>query len=273
MPQLQVVDFGQNAGSDALGNLARGLSTGYFQAQEKKRNDDIFAKIKEQYGDGDIMDFVSQIVKEEGFSQEYKKNLIDPIKTLSDLQKKKNATEYDEIKRSIALQDLNIKKSRAKREIPVQVSTYINNQLKGQDEELSIEDKSMLNSSMVDILEKDPELSIPQAFDMKYEELREKDKFIKAKQLTKRPEIFGATKSEKERKKNKILEEPKKQVIRELSELYEDGMTSKKDLRNLLKKALWTEEEEIQEILNAVTKKKRKEQKKEPESIDNILFG
>ena len=282
MPQLQMIDFGPDSGSDALGNLARGLSTGFFAAQEKKRNDDIFARIKESYGDEDVMKFVEQIVKEEGFGQDYKNSKLNEIKILSDLQKKKDTTEYDELKRRLAMEDLNIKKSRAKKEVPVQVSTYINNQLKGQDEELSIEDKSMLNSSMLDILEEDPELSIPQAFDIKYEELKEKDKFIKSKKLTKRPEIFGATKSEKERKKNKILEEPKKQVIRELSELYENGMKSKKDLRNLLKKASWTEVEEIQEILDAVTKKKPKEQQEvkaeltkeeQKEAGRKILFG
>lgn len=285
MPQLQVVDFGQNAGSDALTNLARGLSSGYFQAQEQKNNEDIFDKIKHNYSGEDPMMFMEDVLNAKGLGQEYKKNKLDEIKTLVDLRNKKVSSDYSALQKEISLGNLNVRRTseenkqkrleqetkKAKQELPIKVSTYINNQLKEEDDKIDAEDKSMLNSRMINLMDKGS--SIPEAFNEAYEFIKEKNRLIDTETLTVRPVKYPVIKIKEHKKK---VEEARNKVTNELSQLYEAGLTAKKDLRKILERASW-EEEEIKEILDAVTKKKpnkqEQETEEEPESIDNILFG
>jgi hypothetical protein len=283
MPQLQVVDFGQNAGSDALTNLARGLSSGYFQAQEQKSNEDIFDRIKENYSGEDPMMFMEDVLNAKGLGQEYKKNKLDEIKTLVDLKNKKVSSDYAALQKTISLGNLNVRRTseenkekrleqeakKAKQELPIKVSTYINNQLKEEDEKIDAEDKSMLNSRMINLM--DEGFSIPEAFNQAYEFISEKNRLIDTETLTLRPIKYPVTQINQHKQK---VEEARKKVTHELSQLYEAGVTAKKDLRKILERASW-EKEEIKEILDEVVNKKlkKKETQEEKKPIDNILFG
>ena len=283
MPQLQVVDFGQNAGSDALTNLARGLSSGYFQAQEQKSNEDIFDRIKENYSGEDPMMFMEDVLNAKGLGQEYKKNKLDEIKTLVDLKNKKVSSDYAALQKTISLGNLNVRRTseenkekrleqeakKAKQELPIKVSTYINNQLKEEDDKIDAEDKSMLNSRMINLM--DEGFSIPEAFNQAYEFISEKNRLIDTETLTLRPVKYPVTQINQHKQK---VEEARKKVTNELSQLYEAGVTAKKDLRKILERASW-EKEEIKEILDEVVNKKlkKKETQEEKKPIDNILFG
>lgn len=196
MPALQTVNLGGDPKATAMGSFAKNFLGALTEGAEKRKNDEIFKRISDQYGpDGKPEDMLWDIIKSEGLSQEYKNNKAAEIVQYATLKNKKTneLTPYQKGMLSIRQEELNIKKN--PKPVP-QITPYQQANIDARNRSLNIQEgkngvkdltpyqKGLLDARnrSLDILEKKGSTITPYqqaTLDYKYSELEnKKDKSI-----------------------------------------------------------------------------------------------
>ncbi len=277
MPSAQVIDFGEDPYANAMGGFAKNFLGALNKRTAEKRNDELFGKIKEKYGpDAKAEDIFRDVLKSEGLDQEYKRNKLDEIKQLAELDNKKELNQYQKAlleyrkqkidaaedkkngkkpltdfqKRDLKLKKVRLKleKSRLKiaagkqaRDLPEKVDKYTSTLLKNADVKMAVHDKADLNSFVSQLMEEDG-LGIDDAFNKANAYITARndkvDEYVNGEAtITKNPQSWFGNKPGE-------IESSMKQAVSDLNQLYEeDGIENQKDLREIAMKAGWNKDQ------------------------------
>lgn len=281
MPSAQMIDFGPDPLTESMGKFASGFSDAFFKQQTQKKNENIFQRIKESYGPDAKPDRIFRdILEAEGLDQDYKRDLLKEVKEYASLAGKKDLTPYQAEMVELRKQDLNLKKAKAEEETPITpfqqqnlklqrerlnvdrqrlkqaadknekslpdlVSKYTNSVLQNADQKMPATDKALLNSRMISNI-RDDGLEIDAAMEEALDYINMKNQIVDEAEIEKRPQdgtFFNTTPQQMEESFNKAYQN--------LNQLYEAGIDSQRDLRNIAKRSGW-KPEEITELLQAV---------------------
>ena len=310
MPSAQIVNFGEDPYANAMGGFAKNFLTTLNEKTGQRRNEDIFKKISDNYGkDADIEDIYRDVLKAEGFDQEYKRNKLNEIKDYATLANKSKLNGYEQSKLEqrrdelLVRQDANrIAESRLTNEankveanltknkaaLSKQINDYSSKLLKDSELDLPLHDKSDLNEFIEQLVsDKENPKSMSEAFNHAAEYIQARREKIDSLEMPARPSSWAgfANPSPKD------LEQGMEQAYLVLKALHdEDGVTSQKELRKIAKKGGWNDEEItqiLQKIFQEAGKKLRgpspqssaqipfQQQGKASQAagIDDILFG
>lgn len=264
MPQAQVVNFGEDPYANAMGGFAKNFLTEINEREGQRRNDELFQNIIKNYGeDANPTDVLKDIISAEGFDQEYKKNKIKDIVDWATLSAKTDLNGYEAAKlkqreaelkvreegNKIAEQRVANEKDKAettklntKRDLTKQINDYSTKTLKNAGLELPAHDQAELDDFM-DQLVTEKDMSIPQAFSNAFPYIEARRDKIDNVQIT--PPGWTSSGTDQAREK----------AIQELVVLHdEDGIDNQKDLRAIVKRAKWSDEEATK-ILTEVFKR------------------
>lgn len=281
MPSAQMIDFGPDPLTESMGKFASGFSDSFFKQQTQKKNEDIFQRIKESYGPDAKPDRIFRdILEAEGLDQDYKRDLLKEVKEYASLAGKKDLTPYQAEMVELRKQDLNLKKAKQEEETPITpfqqqnlklqrerlnvdrqrlkqaadknekslpdlVSKYTNSVLQNADQKMPAADKALLNSRMISNI-RDDGLEIDAAMEEALDYINMKNQIVEEAEIETRPQdgtFFNTTPQKMEEAFNKAYQN--------LNQLYEAGIDSQRDLRNIAKRSGW-KPEEITELLQAV---------------------
>lgn len=280
MPSIQVVDFGPNPISQAVGDFTKSFAGTFFKNQNKKKDDEIFTRIKENYGTNATPEkMYRDLTESTGLSEDYKKDRVREIKDYASLvtkggEKPISAYQAALIQQRDAQAKLQEKRINAaiadkKNNLPKLVADYTNTQFKDTGTTLDVTDKNYLNSRITENLNEG--MPLDKAFEEAYETYQIKKEIVAVTQIPPKPKSWLGQPSKED--VNPAMD----QAFQELNKLYDAGITAQRDLRSIAKRAGWSPEE-ISEMLNLVyqrhgKKAKSQEPEKPKESVDDILFG
>lgn len=272
MPSAQVIDFGPDPRATAMSNFGDALFGRITQKAEQKRNEDIFRKIKDNYGKEASPEVLyREVLGSEGMDQNYKKDILSTLKDYAALTNKSylNANERDKLKlradelatrnmtndianRRLKNEEDKVKNAadKAKKELPQEVAKYTANALKTSDIKLRPDMKAELDSFVRQLVDEE-KAPIDQAFQHAYRYIEALQDLIDEGKITERPGFFSKG----------SVKEAMDQAEVELQKLHdEDGITNQKDLRAIAERSLW-KPEEITEMLNRVFQRNGKKLK------------
>ncbi len=266
MPSPSVINFGADPYANAMGGLARNFLQTINEKTGQKRNEDLFRNIAEKYGDkAHIEDVYKDVMKTEGFDQEYKRDKLKELIDYAKLANKSDRNPYEEAKLKLRLDELDVRKESNriasvkaeteqnkslntsqsnKNKISKDISAYTSKLLKDDGVKLDFNDKNDLNDYIESyVTDKENPLSLPDATAKAFDYISQRRDIIDNVKITPKP--YWST--------NVKEEMPK--AIADLQKLYdEDGITSQKALREIAQKANWSTEETT-EILRQVLKR------------------
>lgn len=322
MPSAQMIDFGPDPLTESMGKFASGFSDSFFKQQTQKKNEDIFQRIKESYGPDAKPDRIFRdILEAEGLDQDYKRDLLKEVKEYAALEGKKGLTPYQSEMLDLRKRDLNIKERKAEEETPITpfqeknlqiqrdrlalerqrlkqaseknekslpdlVSKYTNSVLQNAEQKMPANDKALLNSRVISNM-RDDGMEVDAAMEEALDYINMKNQIVDEAKITERPvagKFWGGSPEE--------VEQAMQKAYQELKQLYDAGIDSQRDLRNIAKNSGW-KPEEITDILQAVFssngRKLRTSKKSLPDDaqvagseqgkaqqvggLDDILFG
>lgn len=322
MPSAQIIDFGPDPLTENMGKFASGFSDAFFKQQTQKKNEDIFQRIKEGYGPDAKPDRIfKDILQAEGLDEDYKRDLLKEVKNYASLEaqkdksiyqttmqdirqkelglKQQKADEKDQLtefqKQNLKRQDLRLANERSRidqaskkneKDLPTLITNYTNSVLKNANEKINVADKALLNSRVQSNI-KDDGMLIDEALEEALDYVNMKNQVVADAKIIDRPvegKIWGAGPEQ--------VIQAKQQAYIQLKQLYDSGIESQTDLRNIAKKSGWNAAE-ITDILQSVYssngRKLRTSKKSLPDQtqvsgseqgtaqqvsgVDDILFG
>lgn len=298
MPSAQVLDFGPDPFAENIGKFAEGFSSSFFKNEERKKNEEVFDRIKKAYGkDANPERMFKDILEAEGLDEDYKKDLLKEVKEYATLAGKKSLTPYQAELLEIRKEDLQLKKDKAaqpdkaispyqkklieQREatlalqrqrieeaakkadnsFPKLVSDYTNSILKDTGETLSSGDKAALNSRVQANI-KDDGMPIEEAVNEALDYIEMKNQIVEGAEITPRPIKWMGLANPSPQEVEKVME----QVFPELEQLYDVGIESQKDLRSIAKRAGWLPAEITKMLQVLYQRKGKKFRTKAPDS-------
>lgn len=276
MPSAQVIDFGEDPYSNAMGGFAKNFLGALNKRTAEKRNDEIFSKIKEKYGpDASAETIFRDVLESEGLDQEYKRNKLDEIKDYAALSTKGRTTPYQNAMLEIRKDELNLRKDKAEKEaegkgitpyqekvlknqevrlaqdkrrldqaaqkqeadLPQRIDRYTSGLLKDADTKLPAHDKADLNSFIHQLMTED-KLGVDEAFNRAYDYIETRREKVDNVKITPKPTSWIGSPNPKQ------VQENMEKAFLELEALYdEDGVESQKDLRSIAERAGWSSED------------------------------
>jgi hypothetical protein len=268
MPSAQVINFGEDPYANAMGGFAKSFLGELDKRSSKRRNDEVFEQIKSKYGkDAPIEDILRDIVTSEGLDQDYKTDTIKNIKEFATLAAKKDKNNIDAIKlgirkkeheerirtNDIAEDRVKNEKNRIKnlgdknsRNLSKDISTYNSKFLKDAGVEMSENDRSDMNYFTEDLMSQGKTLAEASRDANQLVQMRRE--LIDNVKVTPRPRWFDGAAPDSAPEILPAME----QAFNDLSKLYEeDGIDHQTDLKAILKRAGW-KDEEIIKILQRV---------------------
>lgn len=322
MPSAQIIDFGPDPLTENMSKFASGFSDAFFKQQTQKKNEDIFQRIKEGYGPDAKPDRIfKDILQAEGLDEDYKRDLLKEVKNYASLEaqkdksiyqttmqdirqkelglKQQKADEKDQLtefqKQNLKRQDLRLANERSRidqaskkneKDLPTLITNYTNSVLKNANEKINVADKALLNSRVQSNI-KDDGMLIDEALEEALDYVNMKNQVVADAKIIDRPvegKIWGAGPEQ--------VIQAKQQAYIQLKQLYDSGIESQTDLRNIAKKSGWNAAE-ITDILQSVYssngRKLRTSKKSLPDQtqvsgseqgtaqqvsgVDDILFG
>lgn len=285
MPSAQVINFGEDPYANAMGTFAKNFLGEINEQAGKRRNEDIFSKIKEKYGpEASPSRIFKDVLEAEGLDQEYKRNKLNEIKEYASLSSKSSLTPYQEAMLDIRLQDLNLKKKKSEegegekpitpyqernltnqetrlnlerqrleqgaenneKKLPEFIDKYTTNLLKNAEEKLPAHDKADLNGFVEQLItDKDNPMNVNEAFNKAFDYIQARRERIDTVKITPRPSSWFGDNP-------KEIAQNQEKAYLELKALHdEDGIENQKELRAIATRAGW-KPEEITEMLRAV---------------------
>ncbi len=272
MPSAQVIDFGPEPLTEAMGKFASGFSDSFFKQQTQKKNEDIFKRIKDSYGpDASPERIFKDILESEGLDQDYKRNLLNEVKEYASLESQKYKTIYQKEMQDLRKEDLKLKRDKAQKgdeiskyqeknlanqrrrldleqqrinqaaekntkDLPDLVSKYTNTILKDAEERLPSQDKALLNSRIISNI-KDDGMEMDEAFKEALDYVQMKNQIIEEVQIEPKPTRFIGSPNPQE------IEQAIEKAYANLDQLYDSGIESQSDLRKIAKKSGWLPQE------------------------------
>lgn len=273
MPSAQVINFGEDPYANAMGGFARNFLTEINEKAGLRRNENIFQKIKQNYGpDAEPEDIFRDVLEHEGLDQEYKRNKLNEIKDYAELSTKKKKTAYDDAmlevrkeelkikqkesddsqkpitpyqKRVLENQDLRLKLDERRLEqaaktqdekLPEYIDKYTTSLLKNADVNLPAHDKADLNSFVEQLM--DDGQGVNEAFNKAYNYIQARREKIDQVEITPRPAKWLGEPNPTE------IEQGMEQAYQQLKALHdEDGVDNQKELRQIASRAGWLPDE------------------------------
>ena len=291
MPSAQVVNFGADPYANAMGGFAKSLLGEIEKGSSKRRNDELFEKIKDNYGpNAKAEDILRDIVKATGFDQDYKTNLVKDITEYATLASKKDANGLEKAKLDQRRDELDVRKTtnkisqdrldHDKDSVPDKRSKSINDYngkfQKDAKIDLTANDKADWNYFTEDLMN-NQKLSLNEASNKALQLINMRREKIDEAQIAQRPQapltIFGRLNVD-----NNEVDQAFNQAFNELMKLYkEDGIDNQKDLREIAERAGWSKEETTK-LLQAVFKEdgrklKGPQKANKPDGDPDHLFG
>jgi len=276
MPSAQVVNFGEDPYANAMGGFAQNFLGEINEKAAQRRNENIFSKIKQKYGENaKPEDIFKDVLEAEGLDQEYKRNKLNEIKDYATLSTKGKTTPYQQAMLEIREEELNLKKNKAEKgdteksitpyqqkvlknqetrlqlerqrldqavatqdkKLPEYVDKYTTNLLKNADVKLPAHDKADLND-FVEQLMTEGDVGVNDAFNQAYNYIQARREKIDQVEITPRPSKWLGSASPEE------VEQGMEQAFTQLKALHdEDGIDNQKELRAIASRAGWQPEE------------------------------
>lgn len=289
MPSAQILDFGPDPFAENIGNFARGFSGTYFKEKNRKKNDEVFSRIKSRYSpDAKPEDIFKDILEAEGIDEDYKIDKLKQAREYADLVRKTKKTPYQQERLEIAQEELQLKKNKAAlgpkpitpqeeklnkyrdealdlqrqriaianknkdESLPKKISDFTNSILKDTNENLNALDKSFINQRILDNI-RNQGMTVDQAFRESLDHLNTKNEIVKTSQIEKKP-IAGYFSP----LDPKQLLQSKEKAFLDLENLYNNGIDSQTDLRTIAKRNGWMPEEITHLLQSLYSSKGRK---------------
>lgn len=302
MPSAQIIDFGPEPFTESIGNFAKNFSDAFFADQNRRKNDEIFNRIKQRYGsDASPERMLKDIIEAEGLDQDYKKNLVKDAKDYATLVNKKKSPVQEEIqelrkeeltkknakldkeaageltpyqKRLFENQDIRLdnEKERIKiandknsKDLPKLIADHTNSLLRGADEKMSVRDKALLNSKVESNIKEG--MPISDAYQDAFDRIQLKNETLETYKITPRPKWLGGIGVGEPNEQQ--LQQAMEEVYKQLNELYEFGIQSQTDLRSLFDKTGW-KKDEINKLLQAVFESHGRKARVKPEGAPGV---
>lgn len=307
MPSAQVINFGEDPYANAMGGFARNFLSTINEKTAQRRNDDLFKRIADQYGeDVSTERIIRDVIKAEGFDQDYKRNKLKELTDYATLGAKRDRNGYENAKLEQRREELEVRKKtneiaenrlnneanriqataeKNKGTTSKQINDYASKVLKDASVNLPAHDRADLTNFM-DQLVNDPEnpMTIPQAYKQAANYIDARREKIDTVKIAERPGYWSGT----------PIVTAMQQAITDLQALHdEDGIDNQKELRTIAKRSSWKDEEitaMLQRVFASNGKKLRgpapksaQESAKIPleiqgqtaqaASVDDILFG
>lgn len=261
MPQAQVINFGEDPYANAMGNFAKNFLGTINERSAQRRNDDLFRRISQNYGeDADPEMFLRDVIEAEGLDQEYKRDKIKDITEWAKLSTKANKNNYEQAKLDQRAAELLVREEtnriagervdNEKRKIDLtdasnagkankQVSDYASKTLKDSNVTLPAHDVADLKSFMEQLVtDKESPMTVSDAFRHAYNYIEARREKLENVQITPRPAKWLGQSSPQE------IETSMEKAFQELKALHdEDGVENQGELRALAKKAGWQPDE------------------------------
>jgi len=273
MPQAQVIDFGSDPYADAIGGFAKNFTETLNKNAAQKRNEDLFKRISDSYGEDASPERIwRDILKTEGFDQDYKRDLLKEVKEYATLSNQAKKTGYEDAKLALRTSELfarNKTNEIAERRLDTEeakaattanesarktandISKFIKDQFTASGSTPTIQDLAAYNDLTRQFMD-NPENPLPlnQAFQQAYQFKQAQDNIINNAPFVTRPKPIsesywgGATPQQ--------YQQAFDNAEVELKRMYEeDGITSQTDLRKIAKRGLWNDTE-ITKMLQTV---------------------
>lgn len=239
MPSLQVVDLGPDPRSEAVGGFARNFAENFKRLQAQKRNEQMFNKLREKYGDDIDPELLSRdLIGAEGFDPEYKQDYFGRLKDYSNIKENKekislrdkeiqNAEKRNIIDEIKAKNEQTKANNQAKRDKDTQVyknQKYVQNELKARE---SDNIPGWLKSKITPLVNEgvNKGMTVDAAYNRVIQEVDRIIDIIENGTVT--PDTHYTRTDPQE------LE----QAAQDLAQLYQNGITRQEDLKKILKRS------------------------------------